>query len=65
LHPTIYHYGRNWEVLSDGTYALRVQIDPPAFMRHDEINGRRFMKPVDVEFDAVKISRGKSQPGTG
>jgi hypothetical protein len=27
-------------------------------MRHDEVNGRRFEKPVDVEFTGVTIERG-------
>jgi hypothetical protein len=36
---------------------LRVHVDPPAFMRHDEINGRRFTEPADTEFTGVKIER--------
>jgi PfpI family intracellular protease len=58
-HPMLYHYGRNVTVPTDGDYALRVRIDPPAFMRHDEINGRRFLEPVEVEFDRVQVERGK------
>ncbi len=57
-HPMIYHYGRNWRVPVDGEYTLRVHIDPPMFMRHDEANGRRFLEPVDVEFTGVKVERG-------
>ena len=41
-HPMIYHYGRNWTVPADGEYTLKVHIEPPTFMRHDEINGCRF-----------------------
>lgn len=58
-HPMLYHYARNWTVPEDGEYTLRVHIEPPAFMRHDEINGRRFLEPVDAEFTGVKIERGK------
>lgn len=58
-HPMIYHYGRNWNVPADGDYALRVHIEPPTFMRHDEVNGRRFMEAVDVEFKPVKVQRGQ------
>lgn len=58
-HPMIYHYGRNWTVPSDGEYRMRVHIDPPTFMRHDEVNGRRFMTPVDTEFSKVKVKRGQ------
>lgn len=58
-HPMIYHYGRNWQVPSDGEYTLRVRVEPPTFMRHDEVNGRRFAEPVEVEFRGVKVERGQ------
>jgi uncharacterized protein involved in high-affinity Fe2+ transport len=58
-HPMIYHYGRNWEVPADGEYTLEVRIEPPAFHRHDEINGRRFANPVETTFTAVKVQRGQ------
>ena len=35
-HPMMYHYGRNWIVPADGRYTLRVRVEPPTFMRHDE-----------------------------
>ena len=57
-HPMIYHYGRNWTVPADGQYTLRVHVDPPTFMRHDEVNGCRFVDPVEVEFTGVKVERG-------
>ncbi|GAA4429112.1 hypothetical protein GCM10023169_31030 [Georgenia halophila] len=57
-HPMMYHYGKNWTVPEDGEYTVRVHIDPPSFMRHDEINGRRFAEPVEVELTGVKIQRG-------
>lgn len=60
-HPMLYHYARNWDVPEDGVYTLRVHIEPATFMRHDEINGRRYVKPVDVEFTNVSIERG-SEP---
>jgi hypothetical protein len=58
-HPMIYHYGRNWVVPSNGEYALRVRVEPPTFMRHDEVNSRRFTEPVEVEFTGVKVERGQ------
>jgi uncharacterized protein involved in high-affinity Fe2+ transport len=54
----IYHYGRNWALPADGDYTLRVHIEPPQFMRHDEVNGKRFQEPVEVEFSDVHIERG-------
>ncbi len=58
-HPMIYHYGRNWTVPVDGSYTLRVRVEPPRFMRHDEVNGRRFAEEVEVEFHDVQVSRGQ------
>ena len=58
-HPMLYHYGRNWTVPSDGEYTLKVHIEPPQFMRHDEINGNRWTAPVDTAFDGVKVERGR------
>lgn len=57
-HPMLYHYARNWELPEDGEYTLQVHIDTPSFMRHDEINGLRYPRPVDVEFTEVRIERG-------
>lgn len=58
-HPWLYHYGRNWQVPGDGTYRLRVSIEPPRFMRHDEKNGKRYEKRETVEFDNVRIKTGQ------
>ncbi len=57
-HPMMYHYARNWTLPADGDYTMRVHIEPPRFMRHDEVNGRRFAEPVDVEFTDVSVERG-------
>ena len=58
-HPMLYHYGRNWQVPADGEYTLRVRVEPPTFMRHDEVNGCRFREPAEVEFTGVKVARGQ------
>lgn len=58
-HPMIYHYGRNLTAPADGQYTLRVNVDPPQFMRHDEVNGKRFLEPVQVEFSGVNVARGQ------
>ena len=55
----IYHYGRNWKVPADGTYTLKVRVDPPTFMRHDEVNGRRFEETVETVFKSVEVERGQ------
>lgn len=60
-HPWLFHYGRNWTVPGDGEYILRVRVDAPDFMRHDKINGKRFINPVVVEFDGVEIETGQKK----
>lgn len=58
-HPMIHHYGRNWQVPGDGTYTIRVHVDPARFPRHDEVNGRRYTEAVDVEFTGVRVETGQ------
>lgn len=58
-HPYLYHYGRNWTLPGDGTYTLKVHVEPPDFPRHDRENGNRYTKPVDVTFDGVRIETGQ------
>jgi hypothetical protein len=58
-HPMLYHYGRNWKVPGDGKYTLRVRVDPPEFMRHDEVNGCRFVDVVECEFTGVQVKTGQ------
>lgn len=43
-HPMVYHYARDSE---------------PTFLRHDEVNGKRYLEPVDVVFENVHIELGK------
>jgi hypothetical protein len=58
-HPTLYHYGRDWQVPGDGEYRLRIRIEPPTFPRHDKANGKRYSQPVEVEFPNVQIKTGR------
>lgn len=58
-HPMLYHYGRNWQVPGDGAYTVKVHIDAPSFHRHDEVNGKRYAEPVDVEFTGVEVETGQ------
>ena len=58
-HPGLYHYGRNIKVPEDGRYTIEIAIAPAKFARHDKINGRRFGKPVNVEFPDIEIKAGR------
>jgi uncharacterized protein involved in high-affinity Fe2+ transport len=52
-HPIAYHYGRNWAFEREGRYRLRVRVEPPKFMRHDQVNGARLSKAAELEFDDI------------
>lgn len=58
-HPFLYHYGANAAVPDAGPFDVTVHIEPPAFMRHDPINGRRFMEPVHARFESVRFGTGR------
>ncbi|WP_433626398.1 iron transporter [Halomicrococcus sp. NG-SE-24] len=58
-HPGLHHYGKNVEVPGDGSYDVHVEIDAPAFMRHDETNGDRYAESVSVTFEGVDVETGQ------
>lgn len=57
-HPFLYHYGHNWYVPVDGLYTISVVIDAPSFFRHDPVNGKRYARRVEVNFDQIEIHTG-------
>ena len=59
-HPGLYHYGANLTVPGDGTYDVRVQIEPAGFGRHDRENGDRYDEAVEVQFEDVDVKCGQS-----
>ena len=54
-HPFLHHYGLNAKVPGEGPSTVRIHIDPPSWMRHDPVNGKRYADPVDVEFADVSL----------
>lgn len=58
-HPGVYHYGANLTVPGDGTYELRVEVQPAAFGRHDRENGDRYADSVEVVFEDVDVKAGQ------
>lgn len=58
-HPYLYHYGSNARVPGEGPYTVRARIDPPAFMRHDPVNGKRYEQPVEVVFADRRFKPGR------
>lgn len=57
-HPMIYHYGRSLTAPRGRHLQPARPRRACAFMRHDEINGKRFTEPEEVEFSGVKVKRG-------
>jgi hypothetical protein len=62
-HPLLYQYGRDWRFAFDGRYRLLVRVEPPRFMRHDQVNGNRLSEAAEVEFAGVEISRAPGRRG--
>lgn len=58
-HPGVYHYGRNLKAPGAGRYTLHIRIEPPGFMRHDKVNGKRYAETVEVTFEDVQIKLGR------
>lgn len=65
-HPFLHHYGFNAKVPGEGPFTVAVRIEPPTWMRHDPINGKRYAEPVDVVFADVGFEPGrKPSPDAG
>ncbi len=58
-HPFLHHYGFNAAIPSAGPFTVRVEIQPPTWMRHDPANGKRFPEPVQVTFADVEFEPGR------
>lgn len=58
-HPFLYHYGRNVQVPDEGPFSVHVRIEPPTFMRHDPVNGKRYAQPVEATFDDLRFEPGR------
>jgi hypothetical protein len=52
-----YHYANNFSLPQSGPYALRAEMQPPTFLRHEtEVReGRVLTQPISVEFENVEI----------
>jgi hypothetical protein len=58
-HPFLHHYGFNARVPGQGPFNVRIRIEPPDWMRHDYVNGRRYADPVEVTFADVTFEPGR------
>jgi hypothetical protein len=57
--PNLYHYGRNWILPGDGKYTLRVKIETPENMLHNEKSELTYPTTVEVVFKNVIIKTGQ------
>ncbi|MGE5353297.1 MAG: hypothetical protein ACM3P0_14540 [Acidobacteriota bacterium] len=53
--PMLNGYGRNVTLSSGKNITIKLNIAPPRFRRHDQINGERFTKPV-VAFVTIPVN---------
>jgi uncharacterized protein involved in high-affinity Fe2+ transport len=58
-HPGLHHYGTNLSVPGDGSYTVRVEVEPPTFGRHDRENGDRYAAGAEVVFENVDVETGR------
>ncbi|MGY1708740.1 iron transporter [Geodermatophilus sp. SYSU D00758] len=58
-HPFLHHYGFNARVPGEGPFTVEVHVEPPSWMRHDPVNGKRYAEPVDVVFADVSFEPGR------
>lgn len=60
-YAEFYHYANNFALPESGTYTLRAELRPPDFRRHGDASGKgkKFTKPLTVEFENVEIEAGK------
>jgi hypothetical protein len=54
-HPWLYHYGANMALPEKDELTVEIEIEAPAFPRHDEKNGKRFADDVFVSFEGVAL----------
>ena len=62
-HPYIFHYGSMWHIPKKGRYGVVVTIERPAFGRHDEILGKRYLETVTVRLDNVQLEPKRKPDG--
>ena len=55
-YPLLNGYGTNLSNVAGGTYTLRLEIEPPAFHRHDPHNGYRFQNTVVAVIPGVHVN---------
>jgi uncharacterized protein involved in high-affinity Fe2+ transport len=58
-HPFLHHYGGNVKLPGAGPYTVRAVIEPPRYMRHDPVNGKRYGERVEVEFPDQRFEPGR------
>lgn len=62
-HPYIFHYGSMWHIPAKGSYSVEITIKKPAFGRHDEVLGKRYLSDVTIRFDGVSLSPSREVDG--
>jgi hypothetical protein len=58
-HPFLHHYGANVRLPAGGPFTVRAEIEPPRYMQHDPVNGKRYAERVEVVFDRQRFTPGR------
>ncbi|MBB3036689.1 iron transporter [Hoyosella altamirensis] len=57
FYSEFFHYANNFTVPDEGTYSLRVTLDPPTFLRHgDEGGAPALATGAQTEFTGVELT---------
>lgn len=58
-HPSLYHYGVNWELPGKDSYTAEISIKEPIFARHDETKGKRYAENIIIRVGPLPLTPGK------
>lgn len=62
-HPFLFHYGINCKIPKKGKYFAQIEIEKPAFHRHDQTYGKRYEKDVSVTLGPLTLTPGRKEYG--
>lgn len=62
-HPFLFHYGSNVELPGEGEYTFSITIQQPQFGRHDEVNGKKYPRAVQVDIGPLHLKPGRKPHG--
>jgi uncharacterized protein involved in high-affinity Fe2+ transport len=62
-HPFLFHYGINISISKKGKYFAQIDIEKPAFHRHDQTYGKKYEIDVAVTLGPLTLTPGRKEYG--